>query len=160
MQVLNKREDSYHNIQSIFVEIDLEDVLVFHPLPSFQLSAEGVDVPVDESNLIFKAYQLIRSKTEKVDTEYAIHLIKQIPIGGGLGGGSSNAAATLNALNNLWELNFSLQELEKMGVELGADVSFFIKLLNSENNNMVTIYKIPHPIITNFGMAQYLASIG
>ena len=109
------------------MEIDLEDALAFRPLPSFQLSVEGVDVPVDESNLISKAYQLIRSRTERVDTEYAIHLKKKIPMGGGLGGGSSNAAATLNALNQLWKLNFSLQELEKMGAELGADVPFFIK---------------------------------
>jgi len=109
------------------LEIDLEDALAFRPLPSFQLSVEGVDVPVDESNLISKAYQLIRSRTERVDTEYAIHLKKKIPMGGGLGGGSSNAAATLNALNQLWKLNFPLQELEKMGVELGADVPFFIK---------------------------------
>ena len=109
------------------MEIDLEDALAFRPLPSFQLSVEGVDVPVDESNLISKAYQLIRSRTERVNTEYAIHLIKRIPIGGGLGGGSSNAAATLNVLNQLWKLNFSLQELEKMGAELGADVPFFIK---------------------------------
>ena len=109
------------------MEIDLEDALAFRPFPSFQLSVEGVDVPVDESNLISKAYQLIRSRTERVDTEYAIYLKKKIPMGGGLGGGSSNAAATLNALNQFWKLNFSLQELEKMGVELGADVPFFIK---------------------------------
>ena len=109
------------------MEIDLEDALAFRPLPSYQLSVEGIALTVDESNLISKAYQLIRSMAEKVDTEYAIHLIKQIPIGGGLGGGSSNAAATLNALNQLWKLNFSLQELEKMSVELGADVPFFIK---------------------------------
>ena len=100
---------------------------MFRPLLSFQLSVAGVDVPVDESNLISKAYQLIRSRTERVNTEYAIHLIKRIPIGGGLGGGSSNAAATLNALNQLWKLNFSLQELEKLGAVLGADVPFFIK---------------------------------
>ena len=127
LQVLNKREDGYHNIQSIFLEMDLEDALAFRPLPSYQLLVEGIDLPVDESNLISKAYQLIRSMAGKVDTEYAIHLIKKIPIGGGLGGGSSNAAATLNALNHLWKLNFSLQKLEKMGAEIGADVPFFIK---------------------------------
>ena len=109
------------------MEIDLEDALAFRPFPSFQLSVEGVDVPVDESNLISKAYQLIRSRTERVDTEYAIHLKKKIPMGGGLGGGSSNAAATLNALNQLWKLNIPSKSLEKMGTELGADVPFFIK---------------------------------
>ena len=127
LQVLNKRRDDYHNLQSCFVEIDLEDTLEFTPSAAFQLSVEGIDMPVDDSNFISKAYQLIRSMAEKVDTEYAIHLIKQIPIGGGLGGGSSNAATTLNALNQLWKLNFSLQELEKMGAELGADIPFFIK---------------------------------
>ena len=124
---MNKREDGYHNIKSIFLEIDLEDALAFRPLSSFQLSVEGVDVPVDESNLISKAYQLIRSKTERVDTEYAIHIKKKIPMGGGLGGGSSNAAATLNALNQLWKLNLSTKKLEVLGSELGADVPFFIK---------------------------------
>jgi len=127
LQVLNKREDDYHNLQSYFVEIDLEDTLEFRPSPSFQLSVEGIDVPANESNLISKAYQLIRLRTKRVDIEYAIHLIKRIPIGGGLGGGSSNAAATLKVLNQIWKLNFSIKELEKMGAELGADVPFFIK---------------------------------
>ena len=127
LQVLNKREDDYHNIRSCFVEIDLEDILVFRPLPSYRLSVEGVDVPVDESNLISKAYRFIRLRAEKVQTEFSIHLKKCIPIGGGLGGGSSNAAVTLNALNQLWHLNLSAEKLEAMGTEIGADVPFFIK---------------------------------
>ena len=127
LRVLNKREDGYHNLQSYFVEIDLRDELGFSSSATFQLFVEGANVPDDDSNLISKAYKIIRAKTETVDTEYAIHLKKKIPMGGGLGGGSSNAAATLNALNQLWKLNFTLQELEKMGVELGADVPFFIK---------------------------------
>ncbi len=109
------------------MEVDLHDELEFTSASGFKLTAEGADVPVDDSNLISKVYQLICAKTETIDTEYAIHLKKKIPMGGGLGGGSSNAAATLNALNQLWKLNFSLQKLEKMGAELGADVPFFIK---------------------------------
>ncbi|RMZ49036.1 4-(cytidine 5'-diphospho)-2-C-methyl-D-erythritol kinase [Candidatus Marinimicrobia bacterium PRS2] len=127
LQVLNKREDGYHNLQSYFVEIDLQDELGFSSSATFQLSVEGVKVPDDDSNLISKAYKIIRAKTETVDTEYTIHLKKRIPIGGGLGGGSSNAAATLKALNQLWKLNLSPQELEKMGAKLGADIPFFIK---------------------------------
>ena len=127
LQVLNKREDDYHNIQSCFVEIDLEDTLDFSQSSSFQLSVEGADIPVDKSNLISKAYRLIRSRAEKVQTEFSIHLKKCIPIGGGLGGGSSNAAVTLNVLNQLWHLNLSAEELEVMGTEIGADVPFFIK---------------------------------
>ena len=109
------------------VEIDLEDTLDFSQAPSFQLSVTGTDIPVDESNLIAKAYRLIRIRAEKVQTEFAIHLNKRIPIGGGLGGGSSNAAVTLNTLNQLWHLNLSEEELEAMGTEIGADVPFFIK---------------------------------
>ena len=84
-------------------------------------------VPIDGSNLISKAYHLLRSQVESVGAEYAIHLKKQIPIGGGLGGGSSNAGATLNALNQLWQLNLTTEELETLGAKLGADVPFFIK---------------------------------
>ncbi len=127
LQVLNKREDDYHNIQSCFVEINLDDTLYFSQTSSFQLSAAGIDIPVDESNLISKAYRFIRFRAEKVQTEFSIHLKKCIPIGGGLGGGSSNAAVTLNALNQLWYLNLSAEELEVMGTEIGADVPFFIK---------------------------------
>ena len=84
-------------------------------------------VPIDGSNLISKAYHLLRSQVESVGTEYAIHLKKQIPIGGGLGGGSSNAGETLNALNQLWQLNLTTEELETLGAEIGADVPFFIR---------------------------------
>ena len=84
-------------------------------------------IPIDGSNLISKAYHLLRSQVESIGTEYAIHLKKQISIGGGLGGGSSNAGATLKALNQLWQLNLTTEELERLGAELGADVPFFIK---------------------------------
>ena len=127
LKVVHKREDGYHNIQSIFVELDLQDELEFTPTEKFKLMSEGLAVPIDNSNLISKAYHLLRSQVETVDTEYAVHLKKQIPIGGGLGGGSSNAGATLKALNQLWQLNLTTEELEKLGVELGADVPFFIR---------------------------------
>ena len=124
---MNRREDGYHNIQSIFVELDLHDKLEFCPTEKFIMTSRGLSVPIDGSNLISKAYHLLRSQVESVGTEYAIHLKKQIPIGGGLGGGSSNAGETLNALNQLWKLNLKTEELETLGTELGADVSFFIK---------------------------------
>lgn len=130
LNVLNKRKDGYHNLHSLFVEIELADELLFTPSEMYQLTTEGdqtTDLPLDENNLITQAYQLIRSKIENVQSEYAIHLKKQIPIGGGLGGGSSNAATTLKALNELWEMKLSPKNLEKMGPELGADVPFFIR---------------------------------
>ena len=127
LQVLNKREDGYHNLHSLFMEIDLADELSFRKASELKLDIEGADLPLDENNLITKAYRLIRSKFEDVQSEYSIHLKKKIPIGGGLGGGSSNAATVLTALNQLWELNLTEDELENMCKSLGADVPFFIR---------------------------------
>ena len=127
LQILNKREDGYHNLHSLFIEIDLADELLFRKSSVFKLGIEGADLPLDENNLITKAYRLIRSKVENVKTEYAMFLKKKIPIGGGLGGGSSNAATVLTALNQLWELNLTEDELENMSKSLGADVPFFIR---------------------------------
>ena len=130
LNVLNKRKDGYHNLHSLFVEIELADELLFTPSEMYQLTAEGdqtTDLPLDENNLITQAYQLIRGKIENVRTEYAIHIKKQIPMGGGLGGGSSNAATTLRALNELWKMKLSQDTLELLGAKLGADIPFFIR---------------------------------
>ena len=112
------------------MEIELTDELLFTPSEMYQLTVEGdqtTDLPLDENNLITQAYQLIRDKIENVQTEYAIHLNKRIPMGSGLGGGSSNAATTLTALNRLWELNLPQRTLENTGSKIGADVPFFIR---------------------------------
>ena len=112
------------------MEVDLHDELKFTPAEEFSLTAEGresVGLPLDESNLITKAYRLIKSKTEITTTEYAIHLKKKIPPGGGLGGGSSNAATTLRVLNELWKMKLSQDTLELLGAKLGADIPFFIR---------------------------------
>ena len=130
LQILNKREDGYHNLHSLFIEIDLADELIFTPSDEFHITIEGKDcaeIPLDESNLITKSYRLFQSMMKSVPPEYAIHLKKIIPIGSGLGGGSSNAAAVLRALNKLWKMNFSPNKLEKLGAELGADIPFFIR---------------------------------
>ena len=90
LQILNKREDGYHNLHSLFVEIDLADELVFSPADEFLLTVEGSDIdeiPLDDTNLICKAYRQIKKKFKLVPIEYSVHLKKQIPIGGGLGGG-------------------------------------------------------------------------
>ena len=130
LQVLNKRVDGYHNIHSLFLEIDLDDKLIFSRSDEFQLTVENSfssEIPLDDTNLINRAYKTIKSKIKSVPTEYAIHLKKQIPIGSGLGGGSSNAASILTVLNQLWKLNLSTIELENIGKSLGSDVPFFIK---------------------------------
>ena len=127
LQVLNKREDGYHNLHSLFMEINLADELSFREASELNLGIEGADLPLDENNLITKAYRLIRSKVEDVQSEYSIHLKKKIPIGGGLGGGSSNAATVLKGLNSLYKLDLGRKTLEKLAIKIGADVPFFIK---------------------------------
>jgi len=130
LQVFNKREDGYHNLYSLFVELNLSDKLEFKPSSVFNLTAYGsaiTNLPLDESNLIVKAYKLIRSKVKNISSEFSIHLKKEIPLGSGMGGGSSNAAASLRALNELWNVNMSHDELEKLAARIGADVPFFIR---------------------------------
>jgi len=133
LSILDKRKDGYHNLDTIFAELDWGDELMFAPAKKFKLTIELRTqnplsrIPVDETNLIFQAYRLIRSMFDSVSTEYAIHLKKQIPPGAGLGGGSSNAATTLRTLNKLWGVGLSDIVLEKIGAKLGADVPFFIR---------------------------------
>ena len=125
LKILNKRSDNYHNIYSIFLELNYFDVIYIKPSNCFQLTCEGIAVPCDETNLIYKAYQLISSKY-KIKEKVSIRIKKNIPIFSGLGGGSSNAACTLSALNKIWNLKIDNNELKNLGIKIGADVPFFI----------------------------------
>ena len=130
LQILNKRDDNFHNLHSIFLEVDLIDELVFTPSSIYNITSEGpasAKLPLDETNLISKAYIAMKKKKNSPHTEYDIHINKKIPIGSGLGGGSSNAAATLIALNNLWDISLNNYELEQTAKSIGADAPFFIK---------------------------------
>ena len=130
LKILNKRFDGYHDIHSLLIEINLSDKLTFLPNNNHELSIEGkcpTKFPLDENNLITKAYELMQSYLNSNESTYSIQIKKNIPIGSGLGGGSSNAATTLKTLNELWNLNFSNKKLEKIGISLGADVPFFIQ---------------------------------
>ena len=130
LQILNKREDGYHNLHSLFVELDLADELIFTPSSNFKLSADcanDIQLPLDNTNLISRAFKLMQEEVGSAASDYAVHLKKVIPPGSGLGGGSSNAAFTLKALNELWKVNYSSNQLEYIGAKLGADVPFFIR---------------------------------
>ena len=130
LHILNKREDGYHNLYSLLIELVLADNLLLTPSSNFKLSADcenNIQLPMDDTNLISQAYKLLHQMAGSVSSEYAIHLKKVIPIGSGLGGGSSNAANTLKALNELWKLNYSPDKLETLGAKLGSDVPFFIR---------------------------------
>jgi len=125
LKVLNKRPDSYHNIDTIFYPIPLHDILEFVKSDDFEMQTTGLEVGGDlESNLVYKAYQLIKSKFQIEGVR--IHLHKIIPMGAGLGGGSSDAALTLIALNQLFNLNLDKETLAQYALTLGADCPFFI----------------------------------
>ena len=124
LKILNQRSDGYHNILSIFIELTLYDSLQFVPSDELSISFNNADIP--DSNSVRDAVNII-SKYCNVVIKHKITINKKIPIGGGLGGGSSNAAYTLMALNDIYNLNLSNNNLEKLACKIGSDVPFFIK---------------------------------
>ena len=126
LHIIGRREDGYHNLQTLFQLLDYGDRLDIESNQSgeIQLLSPMKDVP-DKDNLIFLAAQAIQKYTGCA-LGAKISLDKRLPIGGGLGGGSSNAATTLLGLNTAWKLNLSNDELLKIGANMGADIPVFI----------------------------------
>jgi 4-diphosphocytidyl-2-C-methyl-D-erythritol kinase len=128
LQVLEKLPDGYHSIRSVFYPIGLQDTLTLEPASGRQgleLRITGLDVPGDlSSNLCTKAYELIGRDYPLPGLN--LHLHKTIPIGAGLGGGSSNAAYFIRALNETFELGLAWGEMHHYAKQLGSDCSFFI----------------------------------
>lgn len=126
LNVLYKREDGYHEIKSCMAEIPLCDVLEILPADAFEFVQTGLTVEGDpESNLCVKAYRILQDRYG-IGPVY-MHLRKIIPMGAGLGGGSSDATYVLLGLNQLFELNLDDAVLESMAAELGSDCAFFVK---------------------------------
>ena len=130
LRVLRKREDGYHQLASLFQTVDLCDTLYIRLGEADRLTTKSSDVPLSADNLIMQAVQLFRQKTG-LPISAEIHLVKRIPVRAGLGGGSSNAATTLWALNQLTGRPVTDQQLSRWAAELGSDASSFIILLNS-----------------------------
>ncbi len=127
LQVLNKRPDNFHNLFTIFERIDLCDKIVLKPRRDNLIRIICLDpaVPVDETNLCYYAADLLRKKF-KLNKGVDIVIKKNIPVGAGLGGGSSNAATVLMGLNKFWKLDISKEKLKVIGAKIGSDVAFFI----------------------------------
>ncbi|WP_067581587.1 4-(cytidine 5'-diphospho)-2-C-methyl-D-erythritol kinase [Endozoicomonas ascidiicola] len=126
LYITGKRADGYHNLQTLFQFLDIGDELTFTLSDSdVELTTELIGV-APEDNLIVKAARLLQQQTG-CQKGVRIALDKQMPMGGGLGGGSSNAATTLLALNVLWNLNLSVNQLADFGLKLGADVPVFVR---------------------------------
>ncbi|TDO96473.1 4-(cytidine 5'-diphospho)-2-C-methyl-D-erythritol kinase [Marinomonas balearica] len=127
LHITGQREDGYHELQTLFQFIDICDELSFNTKQersiTIEPAIEGVSL---EENLIYKAAQSLWPFTsEQIGVHIA--LTKRLPMGGGIGGGSSNAATTLLALNQLWNCNLSIDQLADLGRDLGADVPVFVR---------------------------------
>jgi 4-diphosphocytidyl-2-C-methyl-D-erythritol kinase len=124
LQVLGRRVDGYHDIATIFQTIDLCDVITV--ASADQLTVQ-IDVPFEgETNLAMKAASALQNRFQ-IDQGAAIHIVKQIPIAAGLGGGSSDAAATLRALDLLWGVDPGQLEMLQVALSIGSDVPFLLK---------------------------------
>jgi 4-diphosphocytidyl-2-C-methyl-D-erythritol kinase len=127
LHILGKRPDGYHAIETIFQMLDRCDWLTIHPHDegTIQLTCRPATLPTDEQNLVVRAARLLR-QVGNVHAGATITLEKHIPIAAGLGGGSSDAATTLLALNLLWDLHFPSSTLHRLAAQLGSDVPFFL----------------------------------
>jgi 4-diphosphocytidyl-2-C-methyl-D-erythritol kinase len=126
LEILKKREDGYHELRTIFQKISLHDTLRFslRRKGGVSIAADHPKLPLGRNNLVYKAAQsMLKISGYKGGVD--IEIAKRIPLGAGLGGGSSNAATTLTALNHLLETSLPKKELMGMGLEIGADVPFF-----------------------------------
>lgn len=125
--ITSKRADGFHNLNTLFYPInDLFDLLTFEKSDSFSFECNTDSIPKDENNLVVKA-KILLEKIIGNPLRVKIKLDKKIPSGAGLGGGSSDAAATLISLNELFRINLKYEQLIELALQLGSDVSFFIK---------------------------------
>ena len=127
IDVLGKREDGYHLVEMIMQTIDLFDKIKIFYLKEYTIIIESnsLDIPLDSTNIVYKAADLIK-KQYNIKEGVKIIIEKNIPIAAGMAGGSSNAAAVLVGLNQLWQLKLSENKLKELGLKLGADVPFCI----------------------------------
>ena len=125
LHITGRRANGYHELQTIFQLIDLYDWLEFEPNQTQAICINGLSSVDQKDNLIFKAAEKLKPFAQQF-CGINIHLEKHIPMGAGLGGGSSNAATTLLVLNQLWQCGLNLQQLAEIGQSLGADVPIFV----------------------------------
>ncbi len=132
LKVLGQRSDGFHELHSLMVSVRVYDTIRFESQASSEidlsitaLTPSASDVPVDSRNLVVRAAKLLL-ETSQSELGASIHLTKRIPCEAGMGGGSSDAAATLVCLNQLWDLNLPNNQLHELAAELGSDLNFFI----------------------------------
>lgn len=127
LDVLHKREDGFHEVEMVMTTIDLADHLHFSLLEdkAVKIDCSASFVPTDHRNLVYQTAKLLQERFD-IQQGAAIYIEKNIPVAAGLAGGSSNAAATIKGLNQLWNLGLSLEQMAQIGAEIGSDVPFCI----------------------------------
>ncbi len=125
LHITGRRDNGYHELQTIFQLIDLYDWLEFEVNDTQSIQIQGLNSVNLEQNLIYKATQILKPYAKQT-TGLNIAIEKHIPMGAGLGGGSSNAATTLIVVNQLWQCSLDTQKLAELGLQLGSDVPIFV----------------------------------
>lgn len=147
LEVLEKRKDNYHNIQSVFQKINLYDELYIKKTKTGKIEIDtNINKLQNEENIISKAYKVLKNRNEAI-TGVRVKLIKKIPMQAGLAGGSTDCASFILGMNKLFDLKLTKMEIEEIGKNLGADVPpcFYNKAVKAEG-----IGEIITPINTNF----------
>ena len=124
LTILDKREDGYHNLQSVFLPVGWRDALEIIPSSEFSFETSGIQIPGEE-NLCVKAFRLMQKEFNIPPVK--MFLLKNIPVGAGLGGGSSDGAFTIKMINEIFRLNLNEEELKRLAGKLGSDCIFFIQ---------------------------------
>ncbi|MEH0156635.1 4-(cytidine 5'-diphospho)-2-C-methyl-D-erythritol kinase [Limibacter armeniacum] len=125
LNIIEKRSDGFHNIESCFYPVGWADALEIIPAEAFSFTSSGIDIPGDPaSNLCVRAYELLKADFDLPPVK--IHLHKVVPIGAGMGGGSSDCAFTFKLLNELFELGLTSVQMQEYAAKLGSDCPFFI----------------------------------
>jgi 4-diphosphocytidyl-2-C-methyl-D-erythritol kinase len=132
LHVTGRRDDGYHELQTLFQFVDLADTLYFTPRGDGEFNCAGRPAGVaEQDDLVLRAAQALRQASGAFNLGADIRVDKRIPLGSGLGGGSSNAATTLIALDRLWNLGLPNDEIARIGLSLGADVPVFVRGLSA-----------------------------
>lgn len=125
--ITGRRSDGYHTLETVFAPIDWYDTLDFTLSDDIGMNCSNLDLPSDDSNLCIRAAKALREYSG-TKSGVQIGLVKRVPFGAGLGGGSSDAAAVLRVLNELWQVNVPSSDLHRLAVKLGADVPYFLEM--------------------------------
>ncbi len=127
LSIISKRPDGFHNLETVFYPLPLRDAFEIIPSEENRFFQTGLQIPHDkDENLVMIAYQMLKKKYPRI-MPLEIHLHKSIPMGAGLGGGSSDAAETLKLINNLFDLHIPGKEMDDFALKLGSDCPFFMQ---------------------------------